>query len=330
MDKKNEDLSLALGKVKGKCTFAQLANGYCTLANKGVFSDFSLIKSININGETVYEFKPEGTQVFNKQTAFLMTDMLLDVTKSGTAKKLANLPFKIAGKTGTNGVKDGNNSNALFCGFTSLDTFAFDVSTYDGTYSLDETVVGGNQPTALAKEFLTEYYQDVIPPDFVVPEKIKKIKIDKNALKTQQMIHAVNEKNNCEYLEEYFNEDFAPKAYAEKKAEIINGDKTPLDLDVNSDNGIILLYANDSNANIFLKTFKGNKLIAIGSGQYVVTDKNKKIYTFYAELNGEKSREIDVVVENTNNQKENEELEKSQNSKKKNTLEFWRKVLNFN
>lgn len=330
LDKNNEDLSLALGKVNGKCTLAQLANGYCTLANQGIFSDVSLIKSIKINGETVYEFKPEVTQVFNKQTAFLMTDMLLDVTKSGTAKKLANLPFKIAGKTGTNGVKDGNNSNALFCGFTSLDTFAFDVSTYDGTYSLDETVVGGNQPTALAKEFLTEYYQDVIPPDFVVPEKIKKIKIDKNALKTQQMIHAVNEKNNFEYLEEYFNEDFAPKACAEKKAEIINSDKTPLDLDVNSDNGIILLYANDSNANIFLKTFKGNKLIAIGSGQYVVTDKNKKIYTFYAELNGEKSREIDVVVENINIQKENKELEKSQNSKKKNTLEFWRKVLNFN
>ena len=231
------------------------------MANQGVFSDVSLIKSININGETVYEFKPEGTQVFNKQTAFLMTDMLLDVTKSGTAKKLANLPFKIAGKTGTNGVKDGNNSNALFCGFTSLDTFAFDVSTYDGTYSLDETVVGGNQPTVLAKEFLTEYYRDVTPPDFVVPEKIKKIKIDRNALKTQQKILVVNEKTNCEYLEEYFNEDFAPKAYAEKKSEIINSDKTPLTLDVNSDNGIILLSASDSNANIFLKTFKGKKLL---------------------------------------------------------------------
>lgn len=86
LDKNNEDLSLALGKVNGKCTLAQLANGYCTLANQGIFSDVSLIKSIKINGETVYEFKPEVTQVFNKQTAFLMTDMLLDVTKSGTAK----------------------------------------------------------------------------------------------------------------------------------------------------------------------------------------------------------------------------------------------------
>lgn len=330
LDKKNEDLSLALGKVNGKCTLAQLANGYCTLANQGNFSDISLIKTIKIDGKTVYEFKPEKSQVFNKQTAFLMTDMLLDVTKSGTAKKLANIPFEVAGKTGTNGVKDGDNSNALFCGFTSLDTFAFNISTNDGTYGLDETVVGGNQPTVLAKDFLTEYYQNTAPPDFVVPEKIKKIKIDKKALKTQHRICVANEKTDCGYLEEYFNVDFAPKIYADKDAKIINDKKTPLTLDASVNDGIILLSANDTNASIFLKTFKGKKLIAIGSGQYAVTDKNKKICTFFAELNGEKSKEIDVVIENMIDQKENNEQEKSKNSKKENTLEFWRRVLNLN
>ena len=102
----NENLSMALGNTNSGTTFAELATGYQTIANQGKYSPARFVRSIrDRNGNTVYfdltnkyNYAP---QVITQDTAYLLTDMLLDTTRSGTARKLSYLNTDIAAKTGT-------------------------------------------------------------------------------------------------------------------------------------------------------------------------------------------------------------------------------------
>ncbi len=328
IDSHRSDLALALGKINGECSLAKLANGYCTLANQGNFCDFSLIKSIQINGKTIYNFNPTKSRVFSEQTAFLMTDMLCGVTESGTAKKMSSIKFDVAGKTGTNGVKNGNNSNALFCGYTTQDTFAFNISGPDETYELSNKVVGGKQPTELAKVFLNEYYVNKPPLAFTVPQKIKLLKVDKNALKTQQKVYLSSEENDCEFVEDYFNEDYAPKTRAEHSRKLgTDHHKTPLTLDVSVSENMVFLSSSDINAAIYLEQPNGSgKFIAIGSGIYFVNDTTNE-YTFFAENDETKSIPIKIIIKDKqqNRKSSNENRQNHRNNK---ISDFWRKIMN--
>lgn len=98
----------------------ELTNAYAAIANQGLYTDTYLIAGIeDATGKVIYEHKPESTAVFSKQTAFLMTDMMRTVVKSGTAADLKEYyehyeqaPF--VGKTGSTQ----NNADAWFVGYT--------------------------------------------------------------------------------------------------------------------------------------------------------------------------------------------------------------------
>ena len=49
----------------------------------------------------IYKNNSISKNIYREDTAFLVTDMLKDGAKNGTAKRLSDLPFDLASKTGT-------------------------------------------------------------------------------------------------------------------------------------------------------------------------------------------------------------------------------------
>ena len=96
--------AIALGVAD--ISLLEMVNAYCTFANGGKsVSPVFITRIENHQGEVIYESKQEKSKnVFSKQTAFYMTEMLKGVVNEGTANRLRTmygLYGEIAGKTGT-------------------------------------------------------------------------------------------------------------------------------------------------------------------------------------------------------------------------------------
>ncbi|WP_313891558.1 transglycosylase domain-containing protein [Psychrobacillus sp.] len=104
--------ALSIGGMTNGATVEENTNAFGTFANDGQFIDAYMIeKIVDANGKTIFEHEIEPVQVFSPATAYIITDMLRDVLKEGTAT-VANsrLKFKsdFAAKTGT--TQDHNDS----------------------------------------------------------------------------------------------------------------------------------------------------------------------------------------------------------------------------
>lgn len=76
-----------------------LAAAYTTFANNGKFYGAKFIKRIeDENGKTIYEAKFVPDEVFREDSNYLMVSMMETSATKGTSKRLASLPFQIAGK----------------------------------------------------------------------------------------------------------------------------------------------------------------------------------------------------------------------------------------
>jgi penicillin-binding protein 1B len=94
--------SMALGTFE--VTPLQMAAAYAAFANGGTFIEPSVYaRAVDNTGETSLQPSSDTRHVINPTTAYLITDILSDVIKRGTASR-ANGAFKnvaVAGKTGT-------------------------------------------------------------------------------------------------------------------------------------------------------------------------------------------------------------------------------------
>ena len=178
----DKTLALALGGMQKGYTLKDILSAYSALQSGGKFTTCGFISAIRINGITVYE-KPKNTEkVFSEESAYLMTDMLKSTVKNGTAKKLRNLPFDVAAKTGTVGTRKGN-TDAYALSYTTRDCAAVWLGNADNT-KIDCT--GSGKPCSLLYEInqaLGNIYkarQVEIAP-FKKPETIVRVDLDKPA-----------------------------------------------------------------------------------------------------------------------------------------------------
>jgi penicillin-binding protein 1B len=105
--------SLALGSYE--VMPLELAEAYTPFPNKGVHVKRNFVTSIrDRRNREVFTHQPEGNQVLDERVAFIMTNLMEEVLRSGTAAGARSEGFKIpaAGKTGTS--RDG-----WFVGYTS-------------------------------------------------------------------------------------------------------------------------------------------------------------------------------------------------------------------
>ncbi|MCB9642227.1 MAG: PBP1A family penicillin-binding protein [Myxococcales bacterium] len=92
-----------------------LTNAYATFAAQGVFDDPAMIERIlDAQGKTIFQRLPNPRGVISPAVAYIMTSMLEDVVKIGTARAALQLKRPIAGKTGTTN----QNRDAWFIGYT--------------------------------------------------------------------------------------------------------------------------------------------------------------------------------------------------------------------
>jgi penicillin-binding protein 1A len=99
-------LTMALGA--GSATPLQMASAYATFANGGFrVKPWFITRILDDRGTTLYEAKPEAAgqdaeRVLDPRNAFLMTSLMRDVVRSGTAARAMSLGRQdLAGKTGT-------------------------------------------------------------------------------------------------------------------------------------------------------------------------------------------------------------------------------------
>ena len=104
--KDNDALAVSIGGFTNGLRVVDMAKGYSTLANGGVYSNKTCILKIESDKDGVVadEKTIQNTQVFREDTAFIMTDILKGTmnTEYGTGRGL-QLKNKMpaAGKTGT-------------------------------------------------------------------------------------------------------------------------------------------------------------------------------------------------------------------------------------
>ena len=95
------NLASAIGGMTLGVSPFDMAQAYAVLANQGIKVDFHTVTRIeDRNGRIIYEHRSEPQTVLSPQTAFMITDILKDVVRRGTASRI-NIGRPVAAKTGT-------------------------------------------------------------------------------------------------------------------------------------------------------------------------------------------------------------------------------------
>ena len=208
----DNNLALALGGFSHGTTLKSLADSYSSFANSGNFEKSKYIKKITSNKTTLYSKQNHKTKAMSDSTAYLITDMLIDTAKSGTAKRLKNFSYEIASKTGTVG-KDNSqkNTDAFNVSYTTNHT----IISYFGGTNMNETINGSTYPTMLTKNILENLYASSTPQNFTKPKSVT----TKNLSISEYEKNIISETDN---INDSFSEIFAKNNLPQKTKSTLN------------------------------------------------------------------------------------------------------------
>ncbi len=131
LTEKDNGLPLALGGLEKGISPLQMAGAYATIANDGKYIEPTFYTKIERkNGTTIIIAKQKSRQVFSKETAYILKEMLTEPVQgqNGTATYCKITGVDVAAKTGTTD----ENYDRWLCGFTPYYTavtwYGFDIS----------------------------------------------------------------------------------------------------------------------------------------------------------------------------------------------------------
>lgn len=162
--------ALALGGFTYGTRVVDMAKGYQTLANDGLYTDKTCILEIrDAAGKNLLTSKRKHEkQVYSKDSAYLMTDVLKGtITKPyGTGRGLSLNNMPAAGKTGTTN----NNKDAWFCGYTKYYSMAVWMG-YDTPRTMPG-VYGATYAGKIWKNTMNRIHEGLEPKDWEPSETI--------------------------------------------------------------------------------------------------------------------------------------------------------------
>lgn len=176
--------ALGLGALTEGVSPASLCGAYCALANGGMAVTPHAVRRVEDSaGREVYAFHADSPRAMSEISAYLLTDILREAAKSGTAKALAAVPAPVAAKTGTVGEADGGNRDA----WTAAYTPGVAVTVWMGydepdQHELRQGVTGGSYPARLAAAFLTRV-ANRMDGEFPQPGGIERVLLDSRSLR---------------------------------------------------------------------------------------------------------------------------------------------------
>jgi len=171
-------LSMALGA--GSVSPWQMAGAYSTFANGGYKVTPYLISEItDSSGKVIEGYKPVvvgagAPQVIDPRNAFLMTSMMQDVVRIGTAAKARELGRSdLAGKTGTTN----NHMDAWFAGFNPTQVAVAWIG-FDQPRTLGGHETGGTAALPIWISYMSQVLRGVPDVPYSMPEGVVAIKIN--------------------------------------------------------------------------------------------------------------------------------------------------------
>jgi len=208
----NQVPSLSIGGFTNGVRVVDMAKGYSTLANGGVYNDRTCIVKIlhEKESELTKDMTPFAKQVYRSDSAFMLTDVLKGTFTSpyGTGRGLGlKNDMPAAGKTGTtNSSKD-----TWFCGYTPYYTAAVWVG-YDIPRNMPG-IYGATYAGKIWKNVMDEIHQGLPPLDWEQPDTVERRADETNGIedyfsttaqfRAQQSLH---EKEQAALLEELTRE----------------------------------------------------------------------------------------------------------------------------
>ncbi len=164
--------SLSIGGFTNGVRVVDMAKGYSTLANSGVYNDQTCIRKIDHehNGELTKNLKAHTQVVYQQDSAYMLTDILKGTLNEsyGTGYGLAlENGMPAAGKTGTtNSSKD-----TWFCGYTRYYTTAVWVG-YDTPRAMPG-IYGKTYAGKIWKQVMDQIHEGKEPLDWEQPATVE-------------------------------------------------------------------------------------------------------------------------------------------------------------
>lgn len=168
----NQDLSIALGS--SGVSLLEIVNAYSVFSNQGYRIKPVFITKIYDRDENLLESsKLIRKKVIDMNTAYIMTNLLQSVVKSGTGWRIRALKRPVAGKTGTTN----NLFDAWFLGYTPRYTTGVWVG-LDQESPLGKGETGSRAASPIWLDFMNNALKKKSVKTFPVPEGIVFAKID--------------------------------------------------------------------------------------------------------------------------------------------------------
>lgn len=159
-------LASALGGLSQGVNLLELTAAYSAFANEGVYSKpFAILRVENERGQVLDSFLPQQKVVLTKETAYIMTDLMMGSIYNGTASG-ANIGREAAGKTGTTDQYE----TAWFIGYTPDLLLGIYVGNDDRTPG----DLSGTQVANMWGRYMNKALDGVKKRDFPVPDTIIK------------------------------------------------------------------------------------------------------------------------------------------------------------
>lgn len=159
---KDNALATSLGGFTKGMSALEMAAGYATIENDGVYRTPTCIKKIvDADQNTIYIAEQQETQIYGETASRMMTDVLRTAMINGTGKAahLENMPC--AGKTGTTN----DNKDGWFVGYTRYYTTSVWVGC-DLPKEIKE-LQGASYPAQIWKEYMTFANEGLTPLEFL-------------------------------------------------------------------------------------------------------------------------------------------------------------------
>ena len=171
-------LTMALGA--GSVTAWQMAGAYSTFANGGFrVTPYLIDRIVDGSGKLIEQAKPlaanaGASRVIDPRNAYLMTSMMQDVVRIGTAARARQLGRSdLAGKTGTTN----NHMDAWFAGFSPAQVAVAWIG-FDQPRPLGGRETGGTAALPIWIHYMSSALQGLPDQPYVTPQGVVSIKIN--------------------------------------------------------------------------------------------------------------------------------------------------------
>lgn len=162
IDPKDERPTSALGGFTNGVSAVEMASGYAAIVHDGKFREPTCITKItDADDNVILETQSEEVEIYKKNAARMMTDMLVSVLQEGTGQGLALSAMPSAGKTGTTN----DNKDGWFVGYTSYYITSVWVG-YDMPRELPG-LSGSSYPGGIWQAFMEQVHQGLEPVAFL-------------------------------------------------------------------------------------------------------------------------------------------------------------------